>query len=114
MSTDVGFKFELVGLIGPVIPPTLSPDSLTHNELNMLNELLPTFSKETIQRYNFNDMTTDELVNLFSALSSPNLVKLFDELPHNKVINLLNKIPVDKRSSILNKLPLDKHQQYLK
>jgi MgtE intracellular N domain len=88
--------------------------SVTEFAPNLLVALLPTFSKETIQQYDFNSMSTDDLVNLFSGLSSHDLVKLFNELPHNEVISLLNKIPVDNRSSILSKLPTNERQLYLK
>ena len=102
------------------LEPTLSSQgpssrlSVTAFAPDLLVPILTTLSKESIQQYNFDSMSTDDLVNLFGGLSSHDLVKIFSELPHNEVMSLLSKISVDDRSSILNKLPLDERKQYLK
>ena len=105
-----------LGYLGPMVS-SQGPSSRfdpTNFAPNLLVALLPTFSKETIQQFDFDSMSADDLVNLFSGLSPQDLVKVFNELPHNKVVSLLNKIPVDSRSSILNNLPINERQLYLK
>jgi hypothetical protein len=101
---------------GKLTPETISGGNNSNGQIlttQMIAKQLTTITCDKVAIYPLKDLSSTDLVTVFSSISQTPLEKTLNCISDSNLAAILNKISIDKRQQILDRLSPDTKQQIL-